>query len=59
MNKILRDFISEEHREFKIKIGKLLASSLAGFVAGVIVTSIFLAVILFFARHSPYILLGN
>ncbi len=45
MNQFLRDFISEEPRKFKFKIGKLLASPLSGLVAGVISASIlFLAV---------------
>ena len=40
MYKILKDFVSEEERYFQFKIGKVLASSLSGFVAGVIVASI-------------------
>ncbi|BCX16192.1 MAG: hypothetical protein KatS3mg098_421 [Candidatus Parcubacteria bacterium] len=35
-----KDFISHESREYKFKIGKTLASSLAGFVAGVVFASI-------------------
>ncbi|HPW34150.1 MAG TPA: hypothetical protein PK367_00090 [Candidatus Paceibacterota bacterium] len=34
----LRDFYSEEGRVYKFKIGKLLASSLSGFVAGILFT---------------------
>ena len=56
MKKILKDFISEENREFKFKIGKILASALSGFIAGVIFTSIFLAVIITQIEHFPYIL---
>lgn len=41
MNEFLKDFVSEEERYFKFKIGKMLASSLSGFVAGVVITSIF------------------
>lgn len=37
---ITRDFISKEQREFKFKFGHLLASSLSGFVAGAVVSSI-------------------
>jgi len=40
MNKITRDFVSEEKREYRFKIGQLLASALSGFLAGVIVASI-------------------
>ena len=40
MDNIKRDFISEENREFKFKFGHLLASSLSGFICGVIVASI-------------------
>lgn len=36
----LRDFISEENRDFKFKLGKTIASSLTGFVAGLIVATI-------------------
>jgi len=42
-----RDFVSWEPREFKFKIGKTLASSLSGFVAGVIFASIIWGVALF------------
>jgi len=34
-----RDFISKENRFFKFKLGRILASSLSGFVAGVIFAS--------------------
>lgn len=40
MDKISRDFISEENREYKFKIGKLVASSLAGFVCGILGASL-------------------
>lgn len=40
MGKITRDFISEENREFNIKFGHLLASSLSGFVCGAIVATV-------------------
>lgn len=38
--KILRDFISNEERDFKVKVGSTIASSLTGFIAGIIVASI-------------------
>ncbi|KKQ96029.1 MAG: hypothetical protein UT22_C0044G0010 [Parcubacteria group bacterium GW2011_GWC2_39_11] len=40
MDNIKRDFISEENREYKFKLGHLLASSLSGFICGVVVASI-------------------
>ena len=55
MNKLqnlFRDFISEEQRDFKFKIGKTLASSLSGFIAGVIFTSVFWIIIFFFLKAS-------
>lgn len=48
MNKYLKDFVSEEDRYFSLKIGKMLASSLSGFVAGVIVASFVWAIMLNF-----------
>jgi len=47
-----RDFISEEQRHFKFKIGETLASSLSGFIAGVIFTSIFWIIIFFLLKAS-------
>ncbi len=41
---IEKEFISEERRKFKWQIGRTIASSLSGFLAGLIV-----AAILFFA----------
>ncbi len=40
--KITRDFISKENRDFTFKIGKVLASSLAGFIIGALVATIIL-----------------
>ncbi len=37
---IFREFISQESRKFKFKIGHHIASSLSGFVAGVVAASI-------------------
>jgi len=47
-----RDFISEEQRQFKFKIGKTLASALSGFIAGVIFASIFWIIILLLLKTS-------
>jgi hypothetical protein len=40
MNPITKDFISDEPRKFRFKVGKILASSLSGFIAGIIVASV-------------------
>ncbi len=40
MNKIIRDFISEETRDYKFKIGSVIASSLTGFICGAVVASL-------------------
>lgn len=41
MEKSLDEFVSHDHKRFKHKLGKVLASSLSGFIAGIIVTVIF------------------
>lgn len=41
MSKLSNDFISNEPKKFEWKIGSVLASSLSGFIAGLIVASIF------------------
>ena len=35
-----RDFISKDPRSFRFKIGRVLASSLSGFIAGVVFASL-------------------
>lgn len=40
MNNLLKDFVSKESRDFSFKIGRDLASSLSGFITGVVVASI-------------------
>ena len=40
MNALSREFISQEQRLFRFKMGHTIASALAGFVAGVVLTSI-------------------
>jgi acid phosphatase family membrane protein YuiD len=37
---IKNDFISNEKKSFKVRLGRALASSLSGFLAGLIVASI-------------------
>lgn len=46
--KYLKDFVSNEHREFPYKVGKIVASSLSGFIAGVVFASIFWLVSIIF-----------
>jgi acid phosphatase family membrane protein YuiD len=41
MDKPLNDFVSNEKRSFKWHLGKTLASSLSGFIVGIIVSIIF------------------
>lgn len=40
MKKIFRDFVSYENRTYPFQVGKTVASSLTGFVMGVIATNI-------------------
>lgn len=39
--KVKKEFVSNEKRNYKVIIGKVLASSLSGFIAGIIVAAIF------------------
>ncbi|KKW48366.1 MAG: hypothetical protein UY99_C0004G0021 [Parcubacteria group bacterium GW2011_GWA1_59_11] len=47
MSEIWREFVSLEQRVFAVRLGRHLASALAGFVAGTIVASIIWAAIIF------------
>ncbi len=47
MKELIRDFISEEKRRFKFRIGDVHASALSGFIAGVISATIILATIVY------------
>lgn len=40
MKKLLRDFVSYENREYPFRLGRTVASSLTGFVMGVIAANI-------------------
>lgn len=42
MNEISQDFVSHEKNKYKFSLGKILASSLSGFIAGIIVAVIVL-----------------
>jgi len=48
MDNLTKDFVCKESRDFNFKLGTQLASSLSGFVAGVVVSSIVWYVIVFF-----------
>jgi len=41
MIKLPNDFVSNDKKNFKWKIGRIMASSLSGFIAGIIVTILF------------------
>ncbi|MFZ2310894.1 MAG: hypothetical protein WAW11_05115 [Patescibacteria group bacterium] len=45
MPKLSDDFVSNDPKKFEWKIGRVLASSLSGFIAGLIVASIFFVTI--------------
>lgn len=40
MNKFFRDFVCIENRDYKFKVGQMVASCLAGFIVGAVVASI-------------------
>ena len=40
MDRLTRDFVSRESRQYKMKIGRTVASSLTGFIFGVAAASI-------------------
>ena len=42
INKLLKDFVSDEKKIFKFQIGKVMASSLTGFVVGALIATIIL-----------------
>ena len=41
MENLQNDFVSNEKRKYEWSLGKILASSLSGFIAGVVVASLF------------------
>ena len=45
-NRILRDFISEEEREYRYKMGHLVASGLTGFIVGAVVSGVALYLVI-------------
>ncbi|MFA6995142.1 MAG: hypothetical protein WC249_01900 [Patescibacteria group bacterium] len=52
---VISNFVSHDTKTFKWKIGKVLASSLSGFIAGIIVTVIFFLTVfdLVFKGNNP------
>ncbi len=46
MNKVIKDFVSEEEKSYKFRLGTLIASSLSGFIAGMVVASALIWVLL-------------
>ncbi len=48
MKKIKEDFISNEEKDFRFKIGNLIASSLSGFIGGMIAALIIAAAAVIF-----------
>lgn len=42
MKKTSNDFISNDKKKFEWKFGNILASSLSGFIAGIIVSALFI-----------------
>lgn len=45
-----RDFVSDEQRNFKAKIGTTLASSLSGFIAGVVFATLIFGIALYLVK---------
>ena len=54
MNTKSNDFVSNDNKRFEWKLGEVLASSLSGFIAGIIVAIIFILAIfdLTFKGHN-------
>jgi len=55
VNKLLKDFTSKEKRTYNFQIGKVMASSLAGFVVGVIAATIVLVTSYIIFANGNYI----
>lgn len=59
MSNIVKEFICEEQKSFRVKVGKLLASSLSGFIAGAVFATIFWVVVILFMKYFPVIYQSN
>ena len=55
MIKFLKEFVCEENRKFKFRVGNMLASGLSGFVAGAVFASIFWVIVILFIKYFPII----
>lgn len=51
----VKQFVCEEHRKFKFKVGNILASGLSGFVAGAVFASIFWVMVMLFLKYFPFL----
>ncbi|MDA1335128.1 MAG: hypothetical protein O2794_03920 [bacterium] len=51
MEQLSRDFVSTEDRSYPIKIGRVLASALTGFIAGAIVASMIWMVAFYYINN--------
>jgi len=51
MEKILRDFVSHEQRQYNFKLGQVVASALTGFLAGLISASIIWMLALYYINN--------
>ena len=52
MNRVAKEFVSDEVRQYKIQVGHALASGLAGFVAGVVFATIVWGFVIYFLELS-------
>ena len=52
---ILKQFVSDEEKTFRVRIGKLLASGLSGFIAGAVFASIFWITVIVLFKYFPVI----
>ena len=54
--KVLKQFVCEEHRKFKFKVGNILASGLSGFMAGAVFASILWLMVMLFLKYFLFII---
>jgi hypothetical protein len=48
MHKTMRQFVCEENKKYKFMVGNIVASSLTGFIGGIVVASIIWYVVIYF-----------
>jgi hypothetical protein len=51
MEKLLRDFVSNEQRTYNFRLGQVVASALTGFLAGLISASIIWMLALYYVNN--------